>query len=178
MSCLDPPLEFLPQSDWYCKSCLEKHDDLDFDRDSQPIIYPVDFRSLQKRRKRGRRRREETRESGRRRGRRRGSRQDNPLEGLSERIENFREQSRLTRSERAENRRKRVEERGEGEGNRRVKYRANDYEIEEDIDYEFEGVVRRMVMGEEEDEVFDEVVRERSRNREKEERRGIGNLVG
>lgn len=51
MSCLDPPLEFLPQSDWYCKSCLETYDDLTFDRDSQPIIYPVDFRYPGKKKK-------------------------------------------------------------------------------------------------------------------------------
>lgn len=172
MACLDPPLEFLPQGDWYCKSCLEKDKDLYFDRESQPIIYPVDFRypnNKRRRRRRGRRRVSEgqrQRREGRRRGRRRGSRQENPLEGLSERLETFRQQQSMTRAERAANRRNLIESNNARQ--RRVKYRANDEEVEAEIDYEIEGAIRRMVNQEEDG---GGVERERSRNLEKEMRR-------
>ena len=153
IDCLDPPLKYIPQQNWYCDVCCEKEG---FNNDgiysSPPIIFPEDYRQRVKAKKR--RRRSSTPGAARRgrsrpRRRRRTERDELNEQRLIQAMIEYRMMNKQSRADRAKARRQRAQQRYGGPSETPAAQSG--------------GV---------------EVVRERSRSAEKDQAREGGDAVG
>lgn len=129
---MDPPLDFIPAENWYCKFCIEKYEYLNNDlTNATPLIFPEDFREVYK---------PETRRRANQRNWTRVATREartpyNPLDGLFERIEEYRELNTRSRADRLQARLGRIDEEKEneqsvhyhgGKKDKRIKYKTKD----------------------------------------------------
>jgi hypothetical protein len=137
---MDPPMEFVPAENWYCKFCIAKNDNLENNtmENSTPVIFPQDFREVY----RSPPRRRNNSRVRRRRATREARVPYNPLDGLFERMAEYRQLNNRSRSDRLNARRNRIQEEiSENEdgswrrnGRKRIKYKTKEndrYELQE-----------------------------------------------
>jgi PHD-finger len=132
LKCMDPPLDFIPAENWYCKFCIQKYEYLYNDlTNATPLIFPEDFREVYK---------PETRRRANQRNWTRVATREartpyNPLDGLFERIEEYRELNTRSRADRLQARLGRIDEEKEneqsvhyhgGKKDKRIKYKTKD----------------------------------------------------
>lgn len=139
LKCMDPPLDFIPASNWYCKFCIKNNDTLENNfENSTAVIFPQDFREAY----RSPPRRSRNNRSRRRRATREARTPYNPLEGLLERMAQYREQNRVSRGERLAARRQRSQELATSEAQNKKKNRIK-YKTKEND--RFEQQERRLI---------------------------------
>lgn len=167
-------MDFIPAENWYCKECLANNNNLENNlENATALIIPQDFREVYRspprpRANQGNRRRRATREA---------RVPYNPLDGLFERMAEYRQLNNRSRSDRLEARRTRIDEtddEGTVTGGRRVKYktRENDrFELQERrLIEEQEVLIREHLMNQQNGEgVPDRLDRSRSQDRNGEE---------